>query len=74
MISTEKKTLIVAKSRNGMGIVMIRDVQKRDVVFEVRGKLITCDEDDDLDHRTRENAFRYDDDCYLSPAGTIGDF
>ena len=74
MISTEKKTLIVAKSRNGMGIVTMQNFQKGDVVFEVRGKLITCDEDDSVDEQTRSNTYRYSDDLYLSPAGNIGDF
>ncbi len=71
---TEKKNLTVAKSRNGLGVFAVQDFEKGDIVFEVRGKLITCDVDDDLDDRTRENAFRYDDDLYLSPAGMIGDF
>jgi SET domain-containing protein len=74
MTQSEKKNLTVAKSRNGLGIFALRDFVKEEVVFEVRGSLLTCNEDDVVDEQTRSNTFRYDDDLYLSPAGTVGDF
>jgi len=68
------KDLLVSESRNGKGIFTNKDFIKDECVFEVTGKLITCDEDDDMDEETRSNTYRYDENLYISPKGKIGDF
>jgi len=70
---TEKKTLVVKDTRNGKGIFGQRAFAPNGVVFEVRGDFISGDVDEDIDDTVRDNAYRYDADCYISPAGTIGD-
>jgi hypothetical protein len=50
------------------------DFHTGDKVFEVKGAFISGDEDDDIDEKTRDNAFRFDKEKYLSPAGEVGDF
>lgn len=64
----------VTKARNGLGIFAKSDFQPRDKIFEVKGAFISGDEDDDIDEKTRDNAFRFDKEKYLSPAGEVGDF
>lgn len=62
----------IRKARNGKGIFATKDFKKGEVVYEVKGKLITCNEDDELSEKTRDNAFRYDEDRYLDPTGETG--
>ena len=69
-----KEELCVKKSRNGRGICTRRDFLSGEIIFEVTGTFIACDEDDDVDEETRANTYRYDEDRYISPAGRIGDF
>ncbi len=66
--------LEVRKSKNGLGIFAKQEIGSGAVVFEVKGELISCDEDDNLDERTRSNSFRYDEENYLSPKNEIGDW
>ncbi|MDB5266828.1 MAG: hypothetical protein JWN89_643 [Parcubacteria group bacterium] len=64
----------VRRSRNGQGIFANRDFSAQEVIYEVKGKLITCGEDEDIDQRVRDNTFRFDKEKYLSPEGELGDF
>ncbi len=66
--------LSIKKSRNGRGIFARRDFLPETRIFEVTGAYITCDEEDDIDETTRANAFRLDEDRYISPQGRMGDF
>lgn len=66
--------LVVKKTRNGKGIWTVRDFKAGEVLYEVTGPFISGDEDEDIDERTRANAFRYSNDLYISPDGSIGDF
>ncbi|HUO50603.1 MAG TPA: SET domain-containing protein [Candidatus Paceibacterota bacterium] len=66
--------LVVQKSRNGKGIFAGRDCAPEEVLYEVTGVFITGDEDEDIDETIRDNAFRFSEDLYISPAGGIGDF
>ena len=68
------KDLIIKKSRNGNGIFSARDFLAGEKIFEVTGTFMTGDEDDEVDEKTRANAFRYDSEKYISPNGEIGDF
>lgn len=68
------KGVAVQKSRNGQGIFATKDFTAGEVVFEVKGTLISCDEDEEIDEKTRDNAFRFDSEMYVSPAGELGDF
>lgn len=66
--------LEVREARNGKGIFVARDFAPEEVLFEVTGKLISGDEDEDISETERDNAFRFDEDRYITPAGSIGDF
>lgn len=68
------KTLSVQKARNGNGIFTKRTFGKDEVVFEVKGKFMTCYEEEEVDEETRANTYRYDETLYISPKGTVGDF
>lgn len=71
----ETKDLLVKKSRNGLGVFTKKDFKKDKKVFEIKGRLITCDVlDEDVDEETRSNAYRFDKDFYISPKGKMGDF
>jgi SET domain-containing protein len=64
----------VRKAKNGMGVFAANSFHKDEVIFEIKGTLISCDQDENLDERTRSNTFRFDENWYLSPTGEIGDF
>ncbi len=64
----------IKKSRNGLGVFAKTDFFPGDEVFEVRGTFMSCDEEDDVDEKTRANTFRFDRKKYISPSGEIGDF
>lgn len=66
--------LVIQSSRNGKGIYAMRDFDANEVLYEVTGELMTCNEDDVVDETTRSNTFRYSEELFISPAGTIGDF
>ncbi len=67
-------SLSVQITRNGRGIVAGRSFKRDEDLFEVVGAFITGDEDEDIDDQVRDNAFRFDEDRYISPQGSIGDF
>lgn len=64
----------IKKARNGMGVFAKSQFHKGEIIFEVKGTLITCYEDDDLDERTRSNTFRFDEELYLSPTGEVAEY
>jgi SET domain-containing protein len=68
------KNLKVAKTKNGKGIIALKKFKRDEVVFEVLGKIIKCDFSSKLDKKTSDNAYRYNEDFFLSPKGEIGDF
>ncbi len=68
------KKIEVRKTRNGLGIFAKSDFQSGDRIFEIKGIFISGDEDEDIDEKIRDNAFRFDKEKYLSPAGEVGDF
>lgn len=70
----EIRDLIVKKSRNGRGIFARKNIAPDEKIFQVVGKRIECNEDDDIDDETRANTYRFDKDTYISPAGRMGDF
>lgn len=73
LTAKEKKDVVIRKSRNGRGVFARREFLPGETVFRVMGKRITCNEDDEMDDRTRANTYRYDADTYISPAGRVGD-
>ncbi len=68
------KNLSIKKTRNGYGIFAEKDFLKGADVFEIKGKLMTLDEGEEIDEKIRDNAFRFSKDEYISPQGEIGDF
>lgn len=71
---TEQKNIVIAPSRTGDGVFANRDFAAGEVVLSLRGKLMTCYEDDDIDDETRANTIRYDEDYFLSPGKTPGNY
>lgn len=67
-------SLAVGKSRQGLGIFAKKNFLPSERIFEVKGAFISGDEDDQIDEKTRSNAFRFDRETYISPQGEIGDF
>ena len=72
--NTEKKNVAIAPSRTGDGVFAIRNFSEGETILTLRGKLITCYEDDDIDQETRANTIRYDEEYYLSPGETPGNY
>jgi hypothetical protein len=66
--------LVVADTRNGKGVVASRAFTMGETVFEVTGIFITGDVDEDIPDLVRDNAFRFSEDLYISPNGSMGDF
>ncbi|MDR3571685.1 MAG: SET domain-containing protein-lysine N-methyltransferase [Candidatus Pacebacteria bacterium] len=66
--------LYIEETRNGKGICAARAFAAGETLYEVTGVFITGDVDEEIDETTRNNAFRYDENRYISPAGSIGDF
>lgn len=54
----KEEFLIVKKARNGNGVFTTRAFGKNEPIFEVKGKLITCDEEDDIDEEARANTYQ----------------
>jgi len=69
-----KKSIEIKKSRNGQGVFACKKFLAGEVIFEIKGKFISGDLDEELDEATRDNAFRFSKEKYLSPQGRIGDF
>lgn len=65
--------IIVKGSVNGNGLFAARDFAPGEDLYEVIGEFISGDAEDDIDATTRNNTFRYDEDRYISPRGSIGD-
>jgi hypothetical protein len=68
------QTLKISKTRNGSGIFANKNFYKGQRLFQITGKLLTLDEDEEVDEKTRDNSFRLDENYYISPEGKIGDF
>jgi len=68
------KYLEVRDSSNGKGIFVLKGFISNEAIYEVRGQLISCNEDDEVEQSIRDNTFRFDEEKYLSPQGELGDF
>ena len=67
----------VKKVRNGCGLVAIRNLRRGALVVEITGKIVTSDEVWEYwkkDPQLGANCFRYDDDHYIDPDGTLGQY
>jgi SET domain-containing protein len=63
--------------RNGRGLVARKALRRGAVVVEITGKIVTGEqvwEYWDIDPALGANCFRYDDDHYIDPDGTLGQF
>jgi SET domain-containing protein len=72
VLKESKKNMVVKESRNGLGLFAKEDFSAGEKVIEIKGELITCYEDDDIDETTRNNTYRYDSDLYINPTGFLG--
>jgi SET domain-containing protein len=68
------KNFEIRQAKNGSGIFSKKIFKNGEKLFEIKGKLIPCNKEDDLDERTRSNTIRFDEEMYISPEGEIGDF
>lgn len=66
--------LTIRKSKTGKGIFTSKEIKLGNVICKLKGKLITCFEDDNIDEKIRSNAIRYSAQYYLSPKGELGDY
>lgn len=73
MTKKESKLLSIRKSRNGKGLFAEKNIKIGEVVIELKGKLITCYEDENVDEKTRSNTIRFDSEMFLSPKGEVGE-
>jgi len=67
------KTLSIKKSKNGNGVFAKKNFKIGEVVIELKGTLITCYLDDDIDEQTRSNTIRYSNEKFLNPKGELGE-
>lgn len=74
LTQAEEKRFRVAKARNGRGIFARREFGKGEILFQVVGKKVACDDGDETPETERHNAFRYDVDTFITPAGRLGDY
>jgi hypothetical protein len=70
----EKKELQVKKAAHGKGVFARKNFKEGQTIVHVKGKLVTCYEDDNLSEEDRSNTFRFDDEYFLSPKGRLGNF
>lgn len=69
----ERASVTIKKSRNGQGIFAKKDFKAGQIIFQVTGPLVTCDEDEAMDETERANTFRYSAKWFISPKGRLGD-
>lgn len=68
------KTVKVLKAKNGFGVFANKPFKRGAKVFQVRGSLMTCYEEEYVDERTRANTIRYDEELYVNPKGFVADY
>jgi SET domain-containing protein len=71
--STESKKLAVKSARNGRGVFALKDFKKGQIIFEITGTLVTCNEDEEMDEEERSNTYRFTKKWFISPKGRLGD-
>jgi SET domain-containing protein len=65
---------LVKKSRNGKGVFAMKDFAANEILFEIKGELLSGYIDEEIEDKVRDNMIRFDADYYISPKGEIGDF
>lgn len=70
----EEKNIYIKDARNGKGVFTQKKILPEKIILEIKGVFLACNEDDEIDEETRNNAFRYDDDLYISPGKEIANF
>ncbi len=70
----EEKKVYVKDARNGKGVFAKKKILANQKILEIKGRFLTCDIDEDIDEETRNNTFRFDEDLYISPGKTVGNF
>jgi SET domain-containing protein len=73
MSNNDSKLVFVKKSKNGRGIFAKRNIETSQMIIQIKGKLITCYEDDNLDEQTRSNTIRFNNEKFISPKGELGE-
>ena len=52
----------------------MNEIDLNDKIIDLKGVLITCYEDDNIDDETRSNTIRFNREMFLSPKGEMGNF
>ena len=68
------KILLVKKAKNGRGLFTKKSFKENQKIFEVKGKIVSTKQFMRLSQKVKDNAFRFDKECYLIPKGEFGDF
>ena len=68
------KSLTIKKSKNGKGVFTKKDFVINEKIIDLKGVLITCYEDENIDEETRSNTIRFNTEMFLSPKGEMGNF
>lgn len=66
--------VIVQKVHIGQGLVASTRLSKGETIISLEGKLIDADKLSSTGGKLADNAFRFDDNTYLSPKNEFGDF
>lgn len=73
-MSKQEESLCIKKTKNGKGVFTKKKIPPNQTILEIKGVFLTCDVDDEIDEETRNNTFRFDEDLYLSPGKSVGNF
>ncbi len=64
----------LGKSRNGKGVFTTKHFKKNSRLFEIKGEVITCNIEDDIDEEIRLNTYRLGEEDFINPKGYFGFF
>jgi SET domain-containing protein len=68
------KYLTIKNSKTGLGVFAKKFFPAETILCEIKGKLMTCGLDEEIDDKLRDNAIRFSSKYYLSPEGQVGDY
>lgn len=68
------KSVLIKKSKSGKGMFANKNFTANEIILHIKGKLISCDEDEKLEDKIRDNTYRFSEDLFLSPKGEVADY
>ncbi len=73
MTKKESEIIYIGTSINGKGLFAKCDIKDGEVIFQIKGKLITFVEDDELDSQTKSNTIRFSKTNFINPEGKLSE-